>query len=80
MDDNVFLSMIRRGALIPGKDEIFIIDFKIVEKEFPSYLEFMVKSSLNNIELWAYTEGYMMYTVLDNGLLKWNLTGKKFDA
>jgi hypothetical protein len=75
--DDVFLSMVRHRAMIPGKDDkTFIINFKIVEKEFPAYLEFLVKESLNIIELAAYIEGYMTYSVLDNGMLRWEWTGK----
>lgn len=75
--DKVLLAMIKRKALTPGRTlEIYNINFSIMEKEFPSYLEFMVRSSLNAVEDWSYTEGYMAYEVLPNGLLKWSLTGK----
>jgi len=64
--------MIERGALVPGKDDkSFDVNFFIVQKEFPFYLEFFVRSSLNELELWAYDNGYMAYDVLPNGLLSW---------
>ena len=75
----IFLSMIKRQAMTPGKDDkSFNINFSIVEKEFPSYLEFLVRSSLNPIELWAYDNGYMAYIIMSNGLLEWRTTGKPF--
>lgn len=68
----IFLAMIDRKALTPGKDDkSFDINFYVVAKEFPSYLEFMVRSSLNEIEEWAYVEGYMAYEVLSDGRLLW---------
>lgn len=71
--------MVTRGALTPGKDDkSFDINFKVVEKEFPSYLEFLVTESLNEVEQIAYKEGYVAYIVLDNGLLQWHLTGKRY--
>lgn len=71
--------MVRQNALIPGKDDrTFDINFKIVQKEFPSYLEFLVTNSLNEVEKAAYEDGYFMYTVLDNGLIQWHLTGKRY--
>ena len=69
--------MLERGALTPGKDDnSFDINFAVVEREFPSYLEFMVRSSLNPVEDVAYVQGFMIYEILANGLLKWSPTGK----
>lgn len=77
LPSNIFFAMVKRGALSPGKDDrSFDIDFAVVAKEFPSYLEFMVRSSLNAVEEWAYTQGYMAYEILPNGLLKWKPVGK----
>lgn len=71
--------MVKRGALTPGKDaESFDINFKVVEQEFPSYLEFLVTESLNEVEKAAYKQGYFAYIVLDNGMLQWHLTGKRY--
>lgn len=73
----VFLAMIESGALTPGKDDkSFNINFAVIRDRFPSYLEFMVKSGLNDLEEWAYVEGYMAYEVLSNGLLQWKPVGK----
>jgi hypothetical protein len=73
----VFLAMLKTGALIPGKDDkSFDINFAVIANNFPSYLEFMVRSSLNELEQWAYVEGYMAYEILPNGLLKWKPVGK----
>ncbi len=75
----VFLKMIETGALTPGKDDkSFDVDFAVVQKHFPSYLEFMVRHSLNQAEEWAYVQGYMTYEVLPSGLLAWKPTGKRF--
>jgi hypothetical protein len=69
--------MLERGAMSPGKDDkTFNINFAIIEKEFPSYLEFMVRSSLNPVEEVAYVEGYMAYEILPSGMLAWFPTGK----
>lgn len=75
--DKILLAMVRQRALTPGKDDkTFVINFKIVQQQFPSYLEFLVKSSLNTLEQWAYTNGYMAYIVRDDGMLEWRATGK----
>jgi hypothetical protein len=74
---NIFLAMVSRRALVPGQDDkTFGVNYYIVEKEFPSYLEPLIRSNLNSVELWAYDNGYMTYVVLDDGLLEWRLTGK----
>jgi hypothetical protein len=75
----VFLSMIESGALTPGKDDkSFNINFAIIRDKFPSYLELMIRSSLNEIEEWAYVEGYIMYEILPNGLLAWKPIKKDY--
>jgi hypothetical protein len=77
LPSNIFFAMLKTGAMTPGKnDRTFNINFAIVEKEFPSYLEFLVRSSLNSVEEVAYVEGYMAYEILSNGLLKWSTTRK----
>jgi hypothetical protein len=74
---NIFLAMIRQHAMTPGKnDRTFSVNYKIVQQQFPAYLEFLVKNNLNQFELWFYENGYIAYTVLDNGLLQWRRTGK----
>lgn len=77
--DTILLAMIRQKALTPGRDDrTFDVNYKIVQDQFPSYLEFLVASNLNEVEKAAYEQGYMMYTVLDNGMLQWHLTGKRY--
>ena len=77
----IFEAMVDRGALIPGSDDrSFEINFYIVQKEFPSYLELVVENSLNDIERWAYLEGYMAFKVLENGLLEWHVTNRRFNG
>jgi hypothetical protein len=76
---DIFLAMLDRGAMTPGKDDSsFDINFAIVSKEFPSYLEFLVRSSLSSLEQWAYTEGYMAFSVMPDGRLLWKPTGKLY--
>lgn len=78
---NIFLAMVEQGALTPGRDDrTFNVNFKIVKDQFPSYLEFLVTGTLNTVELAAYRSGYMAYIVLDNGLLEWRPTGKRYNS
>lgn len=77
---NIFFAMLERGAMSPGKDDqTFNINFAIVAREFPSYLDFMVCSSLNPVEKVAYVEGYMAYEILPNGMLRWSPTNKRLN-
>lgn len=76
----VFLNMVSKGALTPGEDDkSFEINFYIVNKHFSSYMNTMVERSLNDIERWAYLEGYMYYTVLEDGQLQWRPTNRRFN-
>jgi hypothetical protein len=82
IDPDTFFEMIETGALIPQNDASFTtydVNFAAVSEKFPQYLEHIVLNSLNEIERWAYLEGYMTYTVREDGLLEWSPTGKQFD-
>lgn len=69
----VQLSMLKKGALIDDGEKA-IINFKVVEEEFPSYLEYLVLYNLNDFETNMYLSGYMHYVVRQDGLLEWKQT------
>lgn len=74
-------AMRRAGALqVNSFDESgdlhFIINFKIVEKEFPRFMDIMVRDSLGAFDLDLYNQGLIAYLVQDDGQLGWKPTRK----
>lgn len=52
------------------------IDFKIIQEQFPRWMEEMVLDSLGDIDREVYQLGYMAYIVQDDGSLLWKPTRK----
>lgn len=52
------------------------INFKIIQEQFPRWMEEMVLDSLGDIDREVYQLGYMAYIVQDDGSLLWKPTRK----
>lgn len=74
---HVFMEMIQRGAFVETDDPArFHVNYFILHKYFPDYVEECVLNNLNELEQWAYLNDYMAYTILSNGMLEWKRTNK----
>jgi hypothetical protein len=57
----------------------FDINFKVIEEQFPMYLEELALANLAPAGVDMYHLGYIAYYVLDNGELAWQPTKKLQD-
>ncbi len=77
MKDPDIKDMIENGALIVKRDSSesrFFIDFSVMQRKYPEYVEYMVRHTLNDYELSAYESGLIYYTINSAGYLEWRLT------
>lgn len=75
--EQILFRMIESGALVlkgESKDSPFLINFAIMEERYPQYLEYFIEQSLNVIEQSMWRNGFIHYTILDNGMLQWHVT------
>lgn len=83
LNSDVINAMRRTGALLidrsDGDNLVFHINFSIVEQLFPSYMEYLVRLQLSELDLTLYDSGYIAYFVSDSGNLIWKPTKKATD-
>lgn len=79
ISDDMIIKMIEDGALVlngESYDSPFVINYWIVKKEYPQYLEFLIEQNLNTIEISFWREGFINFIVRNDGLLEWYITPK----
>lgn len=64
---------------LDGENLVFRINFKVVETQFPMYLEELVLGQLAGLDKILYEMGFIAYVISDTGDLIWKPTKKAID-